>query len=318
MNNAISLTARTREHSGTRTVRQKHKLIERIENIIKSHNKNEIGEIIHELEKLIRERDEAIKKSKNLTKENKALGVIINKLRTQREDYSTEELKKALLDIQDECDKYKTINNDTLANYKTIQDENNTLKVLVSELQDKYKQEINSLLESNKELNEGYDSIKAKYEFYKENYINETKRNNQLQNNNKTLLVEVQKQVIQIKELENKLNEVEKKYIECSQIKYTNKGILIELSNNKIVAEKDKFLNEQVRCEELKEQLKLLMRHKEVAGKTLNECRENLVKQYDELLESQKRLEALEKMRLSDILHISRLESLLTANNINY
>ena len=185
-----------------------------------------------------------------------------------------------------------------------------------------YKAEINTLLDDNKTLNTSYEDMKTKFEFYKNKYIEEVKNGNKLQDVKKSLFLEISKYNTIIAELEKKLNETEKKLINYTEVNYSNKGILIAMFNNGLLTNnginKNKIEKEYENCMELTKQLKAMEESKTLTQSNLDECRNNILKLSLELKDTQEKLIALEKMRLSDVLHISRLENLLISNKIRY
>ena len=109
-------------------LRLKAGMLKKLQDSIKAHDKNVTKEILDKYEELIDFKLEAEKNSTRLLNENMMLGQVIEKLKEQTqnenkdtEEYSIDELKKTILDITEELEKYKIAhknNQDELNDYK--------------------------------------------------------------------------------------------------------------------------------------------------------------------------------------------------------
>ena len=300
-------------------LRLKEGIIKKLQCAIKMGGKSPEAEILLEYEELLAFKQDAEEHSLKLLHENQVLGQVIEKLKERQvgddQKKENEELKKGILDITDEFNKYRashSTSNEKLAEYiSTIKKYENKIQLLnnslydsqskLEELEGKYSTDMDSLLENNKKLNEAYEELNARYEFYKEKYIEEVKEGNKLQERQKTLLSEIQVHIQYISILEQQVHDLESKV--------TNTNDSLKESTSSLRSNK---------TEELLGKIKLLSEAKERVETNLSICRHNLYQHSIQLQENQSKLLGLEKMRLSDLLQISRLENLLTVNKIKY
>lgn len=329
-------------------LRLKSQILKKLQGMVKTNGRNVAPDMTAEYERLMADKEAAVKESARLAQENVALGKIVDKLRQQEKakiDYSNEELKKALLDLTDEFEKYKreyTVDSSLREQLRQLQEKlqqtinkhEEERRQLVAELQSsqaeaeelaaRRRDEVEGLLDSNRKLNDGHDEVKVKYEFYKSKYLEEVKAGDRLQEKHKALLGEEQSHLEYIQLLETKNRELESRLTEAVSAGFDRTRLRSTSSSRTIRGPvvgdtlEDELEQSQAEAKELVVQFRSLKESKELAQNSLVQARQSLVQRSLELKESQDKLVALEKMRLSDLLHITRLENLLDVHSIKY
>jgi len=253
-----------------------------------------------------------------------------NKINTEISQ-ECENLKQEIANIKQENEKLKNENVAiSLENSKELENTKNSFNLLKSEfdaLSKKYQADTENLLNKNKELYDNFEDLKGKYEFYKSKYVEEVKYSNKLQERQKTILSEVQTHVQYISILEQSAKEMQERLTKFTSDSYNNSLIRgptnfipphVRNSNSALtVMEEDREKFKKVN-KNLNEQISLLTKAKDEAQTNLSISRHNFLQHCMEMQECQDKLIALEKLRLSDLLHISRLEGLLSSNSIKY
>ena len=266
-------------------LRIKNSLLSNLQPSLTNNNSIPNTEIVKRFEKLLQETEEQKNQIKELTKENKQLGEIIDKLKGNVKE--NEELKKQidqltieLLKITKEFNEFKSkVNEESI-----ISRIKENYSVEVNELIKNHKAEIDQLLSINEKLNSQLEEMTKKCELYRKRFVEEMSENakcnsliNQVNTENKNLL-----EYIDIIEQAKNLLEI--------QIAENTEKKTTDLEAKKII----KVLQDNIRLQ----------------SESLDSTRKILSNSKIKLSEAYNKIEAIENIRITDMKRIMKLEDL--------
>ena len=195
--------------------------------------------------------------------------------------------------------------------------------------------EVDKYTKMNKKDLEEKKILDSRVEFFKRKYLEESKRGFKHEERISTLIEENKCHLEYISILESRANELEREMNKVSENSHNRLTIMREKSINEILFHADQKspntkheielrVREQeiMQIKELNEdlysQLKILVEGKEMAQTNLSLCRHNLLQAAMGMDDMQRKICAIEHIRLTDLTYINRLESILKYNHIQF